>query len=172
MNNLDFTKASKSDIPQLIPLINGAYRSTSSKAWTGEAHILGGKRVDEEILENAFNEKDAIFFVAKQNNNILASIQVKLENDSIHIGLFAVNTDLQGQNLGKRLLEFAEHEANKIWKTNSFTMEVISTRNELIEYYERRGYKRTSRFIDFPKSELWENKTGEDLKLLVLEKLI
>lgn len=172
MGDLIFRKALKNDISQLIPLINSAYRSTSNNAWTGEAHLLEGKRVDQEILENAFDEKNSIFFIVENKNTIIATIQAKLENNSIHIGLFAVNTDFQGKNLGKRLLEFTENEANKIWKTDSFTMEVISSRDELIEYYERRGYKRTSRFIEFPKSELWTNKTGEELKLLVLEKLI
>ena len=43
---------------------------------------------------------------------------------------------------------------------------------ELKEYYNRRGYKDTETFIEFPKSKYWLPLLEEELKLLVLRKEI
>ena len=96
----------------------------------------------------------------------------KIEDEDIHIGLFAVHPDFQSFGVGKKLLAFAEESANKLWKKSSFVMEVISNRVELKEYYNRRGYKDTETFIEFPKSKYWLPLLEEELKLLVLRKEI
>lgn len=45
------TKALLEDIPALTTLINSAYRGeTSKKGWTTEAHLLEGKRTNEEEM--------------------------------------------------------------------------------------------------------------------------
>ena len=97
-------------------------------------------------------------------------MQTKLEDEDIHIGLFAVHPDFQSFGVGKKLLAFAEESAKKLWKKSSFVMEVISNRVELRDYYIRRGYKDTSTFIEFPKSKHWLPLVDEELKLLVLRK--
>ncbi|MGE0052115.1 MAG: N-acetyltransferase, partial [Arcobacter sp.] len=78
----------------------------------------------------------------------------------------------QASGIGKKLLEFAENSSSKLWEKSTFIMEVISTRTELMQYYIRRGYLNTNSFIEFPKSEYWKENTNEELKLLVLKKII
>jgi ribosomal protein S18 acetylase RimI-like enzyme len=104
------------------------------------------------------------------DEKIVATIQTKLEDKDIHIGLFAVHPDFQSFGVGKKLLAFAEESAKKLWKKSSFVMEVISNRVELRDYYIRRGYQNTNSFIEFPKSSYWSPLTNEELKLLVLKK--
>lgn len=171
--NLEFKELQKEDIKEVIFLINQAYRGEKKdKAWTTESHILDGIRVNEDMMEEILKEKDTKTYIAKIDNKIVGTIQVKLEGESIHVGLFAVDTKSQASGIGKKLLEFAENSAIKLWQKSTFLIKVISTRTELMQYYIRRGYQNTNSFIEFPKSEYWTPNTNEELKLLVLKKTI
>ncbi len=52
--------------------------------------------------------------------------------------------------IGKKILELAENYASKELGVTEFVMVVISQRKELIEFYERRGYKRTGEINEYP----------------------
>lgn len=171
--NLEFKELQKEEIKEVIVLINQAYRAEKKdNAWTTESHLLSGIRVNENMMKEILEEKDTKTYIAKIENKIVGTIQVKLEGESIHVGLFAVDTKSQASGIGKRLLEFAENSATKLWQKSTFLIEVISTRTELMQYYIRRGYLNTNSFIEFPKSEYWKENTNEELKLLVLKKII
>lgn len=171
--NLQFKELQKEDIKEVIVLINQAYRAEKKdNAWTTESHLLSGIRVNENMMKEILEEKDTKTYIAKIENKIVGTIQAKLEGESIHIGLFAVDTKSQASGIGKKLLEFAENSSSKLWEKSTFIMEVISTRTELMQYYIRRGYLNTNSFIEFPKSEYWKENTNEELKLLVLKKII
>jgi ribosomal protein S18 acetylase RimI-like enzyme len=70
------------------------------------------------------------------------------------------------------LLQQAESIAQRSWSVTRFVMYVISSRTELIAFYERRDYQRTGISIAFPeKPDLWVFKVP-DLRLELLEKII
>ena len=50
---------------------------------------------------------------------------------------------MQEKGIGKKVLKLSEDYAKNILNLNKITMIVISQRKELIEYYLRRGYKKT-----------------------------
>lgn len=167
---MKFTHAKPNDIPALTSLLNRSYRGDSSRAgWTTEADLLSGKRIDEAGVSVLLNDPDSYFFIALQEETIVASIHAHRENDSVHFGLFAVEPTMQGSGIGKQLLTYAETESMKQWGVNTAVMEVITQRSELIEYYERRGYVRTGATIPFPESGLWEKRV-DFLEFAVLEK--
>ncbi|OCL94367.1 GNAT family N-acetyltransferase [Arcobacter porcinus] len=171
--NLEFCEAKKENIKDMENIINIAYRKISASGWTGESHLLSGIRVNEAMLEEMLENENIRTFLAKKDDKVLATIQVKKEDLNLVIGLFAVDTDMQSSGIGKKLLEFAENRAKDIFKDcKKFIMEVISSRTELIAYYNRRGYKNTDVYLEFPKSDLWAPTTKEEIKLLVLEKEI
>ena len=174
MQDLKFVVCQKDDIQVVVEIINQVYRSEKkSKSWTTEAHLLGGKRVENESFEKLLKEENSKIYLAKFQDKIIGNIQAKLKNDDIYIGLFAVQPDFQSSGIGKKLLEYAENNSSNIYnKANKFKMLVISIRTDLIEFYKRRGYKVTNSFLEFPKSELWNIKTNEELKFVVLEKYI
>ena len=64
--------------------------------------------------------------------------------------MFAVDPARQGTGLGKAVLEAAERTAQELWSATEVTLTVISLRDELIAWYERRGYARTGRHLPFP----------------------
>jgi ribosomal protein S18 acetylase RimI-like enzyme len=75
--------------------------------------------------------------------------------------MFVVRPDIQGAGIGKHLLQEAETLASKSWKVDSYVMVVITSRHELIEFYERRGYMRTGELSEFPVNpSLWTPKVS------------
>ena len=80
----------------------------------------------------------------------VGSVHIQIKASTGHLGLFVVNPILQGSGIGKRFMQAAEIQATKEWPITQMTMSVISSRDELIAFYERRGYKRTGEFTPFP----------------------
>jgi hypothetical protein len=67
------------------------------------------------------------------------------------------------------MLAAAEQSVRDIWKLPAMTMTVINLRDELIAYYERRGYRRTGKTKPFP-FELATGAVRTDFHLIVLRK--
>lgn len=167
-----FRHATINDSSVLSSLLNRSYRGESSRAgWTTEADLLSGKRINEAGLLQLLNDPDSLILIAQTNNVITATIHAHRENDTVHFGLFAVESTMQGNGIGKALLAYAESEVYNQWKITTAIMEVISLRSELIAYYERRGYVQTGETIAFPQSDLWNPKV-DSLKLSVLSKIM
>ena len=88
--NLEFNELQKEDIKEVILLINEAYRGEKKdKAWTTESHILDGIRVNENMMKEILEEKETKTYIAKIDNKIVGTIQVKLEGESIHVGFIS-----------------------------------------------------------------------------------
>jgi ribosomal protein S18 acetylase RimI-like enzyme len=64
--------------------------------------------------------------------------------------MFAVSPALQGAGLGKTIIAEAERRAREAWDVTEMHMTVISVREDLIAWYERRGYRRTGEMSPFP----------------------
>jgi len=163
-----FRNAKPTDIPTITSLINRSYRGESSRAgWTTEADLLSGKRIDETGLLQLLYDPDSLILITQSDDTITATIHAHREGDSVHFGLFAVEPTQQNRGIGKELLAYAESEAVQKWRVCTAIMEVITHREELIAYYERRGYVCTGEMIAFPESDLWDQLADS----LVLEML-
>jgi ribosomal protein S18 acetylase RimI-like enzyme len=83
--------------------------------------------------------------------------------------MLTVSPELQGGGIGKKLMQAAEDLAkeNDIPK---ISMTVISVRKELIEYYERRGYKNTGETKPFPMNDPKFGLPKQQLEFIVMEK--
>jgi ribosomal protein S18 acetylase RimI-like enzyme len=64
--------------------------------------------------------------------------------------MFSVSPLLQGGGIGRAMLAEAERIARDDWACTEMQMTVISIRDELIAWYERRGYRRTGIHSPFP----------------------
>jgi GNAT superfamily N-acetyltransferase len=84
----------------------------------------------------------------------VGTVHLQREGDEAHLGLFVVQPTLQGRGIGKVFLEAAERFVHLSWGSGRMTMQVISVRDELIAYYERRGYGRTGQRKPFPDAAL------------------
>ena len=158
------------DIPALVKLVNSAYRGESSKkGWTTEADLLDGSRTDAaDLLAVLQNTTDRILKCCDASNRIIACVHLQEQKQKIYLGMLTVSPELQAGGIGKLLLAAAEQYA-KDRQAESIMMTVISVRKELIEWYERKGYKRTGETKPFPHDPRF-GIPKQELVFVVLEK--
>jgi ribosomal protein S18 acetylase RimI-like enzyme len=85
--------------------------------------------------------------------------------------MFSVDPQRQGGGLGKQVLAEAERIVRQDWGCDAMRMTVIDVRDELIAFYQRRGYRRTGILKPFPYGdERFGLPRRRDLRFEVLEK--
>ncbi|MFE5142469.1 GNAT family N-acetyltransferase [Streptomyces fagopyri] len=150
-HGLTFRDATDADADVLVALIESAYRGDSSRAgWTTEADILQGQRTDPEGVLAVIKAPDSRLLTVERDGAVVACCQLEHRGDHAYFGMFAVSPALQGGGLGKVILAEAERYARETWDVMEMHMTVISVRDDLIAWYERRGYRRTGRMTPFP----------------------
>ncbi|MET7683922.1 GNAT family N-acetyltransferase [Streptomyces sp. NPDC005423] len=146
-----FRDATAADVDTLVELIESAYRGDSSRTgWTTEADILEGRRTDPEGVLAVVEAPDSRMLAVEQDGRVVACCQLQHRGEHAYFGMFAVSPSLQGGGLGKVIIAEAERIAQETWGVREMHMTVISVRNDLIAWYERRGYRRTGRMTPFP----------------------
>ena len=148
---LTYRGATEADVEPLVALIESAYRGDGSRAgWTTEADILGGQRTDPEGVAAVVRGADSRMTVVERDGELIACCQLERRGAHAYFGMFAVRPGLQGGGLGRVILAEAERFAAAEWAAREMHMAVITAREELIAWYERRGYARTGRRTPFP----------------------
>lgn len=142
------TPATLTDVPELVVLINSAYRGESSKkGWTTEANLIGGQRIDDEGLSEQMSDPDAVILKHTNEDGLITGcVYLQKRDEKLYLGMLTVSPTLQANGLGRKLLTAAEDYARNI-NYHTITMTVITTRTELLEWYERRGYAKTGEVI-------------------------
>jgi len=174
MTELSFRAATPADIPALVELVTSAYRGDVSKrGWTTEADMLDGQRIDPEVLRRDIERPHSTVVLALRDDALLACAHVAEENGAGYFGMFSVRPDLQGGGVGKALLAEAERIAREEWNLPAMRMTVIDVRDELIAFYQRRGYARTGIKKPFPYGdERFGIPKRDDLRFEILEKAL
>lgn len=148
---LTFRDATDADVPALVTLIESAYRGDSSRAgWTTEADILDGQRTDPDGVRQVVEAPGSRLLVVERDGEPIACCQLEHRGEAAYFGMFAVRPELQGGGLGKVIIAEAERTVRESWGATEMHMTVISVREELIAWYERRGYRRTGKLTPFP----------------------
>ncbi|GGX21451.1 GNAT family N-acetyltransferase [Streptomyces chryseus] len=150
-SELTFRDATEADADALVALIESAYRGDASRAgWTTEADILEGQRTDPEGVLNVIKSPDSRLLTVERDGVLVACCQLEHRGAAAYFGMFAVRPALQGGGLGKVIIAEAERTVREVWGAREMHMTVISVRDDLIAWYERRGYRRTGRMTPFP----------------------
>lgn len=172
MENLRFRDAGPADVPALVELVTSAYRGAASRqGWTTEADLLDGNRIDPDVLLYDIERPHSRVLLAERNDQLLACAHVSDEDGAGYFGMFSVRPGLQGAGVGKALLAEAERVVRDEWQLPAMRMTVIDLRDELIAFYERRGYRRTGIKKPFPYGDpRFGIPLREDLRFEVLEK--
>ncbi|MEV8592305.1 GNAT family N-acetyltransferase [Streptomyces sp. NPDC052012] len=148
---LTFRDATDADVDELVALIESAYRGDASRAgWTTEADILEGQRTDPQGVREVVKSPDSRLLTVERGGRIVACCQLEHRGAYAYFGMFAVSPALQGAGLGKKIIAEAERQAREMWGVREMHMTVISVREDLIAWYERRGYRRTGKTTPFP----------------------
>jgi ribosomal protein S18 acetylase RimI-like enzyme len=172
MTDLTFRPATLADIDALVVLVTSAYRGdTSKQGWTTEADMLDGQRIDPVVLRTDIERERSLIVIAEREAQLLACAHVAEEGGAGYFGMFSVKPDLQGGGVGKLLLAETERIAREEWRLPAMRMTVIDIRDELIAFYERRGYRRTGIKKPFPYGdERYGVPKRDDLRFEILEK--
>jgi len=165
--------AQPADLPEIARLVNTAYRSR--EGWTHEADLIDGQRTSTDDLERELStpESTLIFCLRDtQPGPIQACVLLRDKPRHIYLGMLSVSPAAMNKGFGRQLLEFSEayaqtHGADRV------VMTVLHVRDELIAWYERRGYRRTGECMPFPHdNEGLGIPHRSDLAFIVLEKLL
>lgn len=137
------------DCAEIATLVNSAYRGEySKKGWTTEADLLGGQRADEEMIRDIIRTEHNIIFKNVDEGRITGCCHLRMEAKRAYVGMLTVEPLLQSKGIGKKLLAHAENVAAQQGADEMY-MTVITQRVELIEWYERCGYKKTNQKVPF-----------------------
>lgn len=164
--------ATAADIPALITLVTSAYRGDASRAgWTTEADLLDGARIDAQGLQADLARPRSSILLAERDGQLLACAHVADDQGKGYFGMFSVDPAQQGGGIGKWMMDAAEAHAAREWGMPVMQMTVIDVREELIAFYERRGYVRTGIKKPFPYGdERFGVPKRDDLRFEILEK--
>lgn len=163
--------ATPHDIPELVALINRAYRGEPSRqGWTTEADFLTGDiRTDTEDLTGMMARPGAVFLKACDTPaTIFGCVFLEKRGERLYLGMLSVAPELQGKGIGKLLLHGAETLARQLGCRSIF-MQVISLRHELISWYRRHGYEDTGERKPFD-APLKFGVPAQSLEFMILEK--
>ena len=169
---LRFRDATEADLEDLLALVTSAYRGDASRVgWTTEADLLDGERIDREVLLADMRQPRSRVLLAESGDALLACAHVAELGGGGYFGMFAVRPERQGGGLGKQVLAEAERVVRDEWGLACLRMTVIDVRDELIAWYQRRGYHRTGIVKPFPYGDArFGIPRRDDLRFEVLEK--
>lgn len=169
MNQLQIRKATIEDVVEIAGLVNGAYRPQPGyEGWTHESSLVSGERINANQVADLLS--DSVILAGLHCSKIVACIQIMSEGNDAYIGMLAVEPDRQTFGLGTMMLMEAETYAKSSLGATEFMLVVIRARNELVEFYRRRGYQETGKRLAYPMNSGFGEPRNAELDLIVLRK--
>lgn len=156
----------------MVDLINVAFRG--SAGWAVEFKVVEGARITlAGLLEKIDAKPDGLLLVWRDevDGSLLGSVLLEPVSDGVwYLGLLCVRPDLQTRQLGRTLLAASE-QAAKERGARWIRISVMTVRDTLVAWYERRGYVRTGETKPFPYNDPSVGKPlRDDLEFAILEK--
>ena len=173
------TPCIEADLPAVVDLVNSAYRGGegAQAGWTSEADYIDGQRTSLEDLtrELAGQPKPTLLLLRETPGGEMlacAMVEPHIEAGYGYIGMVTVKPGLQAGGIGRAMLEAAEDHVRKLGAIRA-RMTVVSIRDSLIGWYERRGYRLTGERKPFPYDDArFGVPRRPDLEFAVLEKTL
>jgi len=166
--------ATADDLPALHALIESAYRGASARlGWSHEADLLKGQRTDLAALEAMLNDPAQHLMIFRDNELLRACVALTDKGNALaYLGMLTVDPQQQANGFGRLILAAAEERA-AAFGAKRVEMTVIIQREELIAWYERRGYACTGERRPFPHADpRFGLPRRADLEFLVMERLL
>lgn len=149
-----FRVAVDADVQDINNLVNSVYRGESSReGWTTEADLLGGQRIDPARVRELMKTKTQVILIALLGEKLVGCVHLEKKDVVCYLGMLSVDVKLQGQGLGRLMIEKGESYAQTSFGCTLMEMTVVGQRSELIEYYQRRGYKLSGERREFPMND-------------------
>lgn len=168
--------AAEADFAEIVTLANWAYRGRADdvESWNQEKGFIEGVRITESLLrEELAHRPDGALLVFRDDpgSRLLGTAWVDpLGAGKWHLSLLTVSPAHQTRKLGTRFLTAAEDFA-AARGGHTMRIEVLSVRDALIAWYERRGFVQTGEREPFPYGDRrFGTPLRDGLEFLILEK--
>ncbi|HEX7758147.1 MAG TPA: GNAT family N-acetyltransferase [Caulobacteraceae bacterium] len=174
---MNLIPAVDADIDDIAALVNAAYRGAGAKAgWTHEADYIDGQRTDAGTLRQDLRRQPQAALLTLRDSPeepLLACVWLEPAGVGVwYLGMLTIRPDIQDRKLGRQVLEAAEVYA-AARGARRIRMTVVSVRDTLIAWYERRGYALTGETQPFPyDDQRFGSPRRDDLNFVVLEKAL
>ena len=133
-------------------LFRSCYRGDSArKGWSNEADLLDGDRTTPEEVAAMIAAPEKRVLLAERDGALVGTVTITdLGGALAYMGLLCIDPDLQAGGLGRALVREVEQLAVCEFGAKRMELIVVDVREELIAWYERRGYTRTGELRPFP----------------------
>jgi ribosomal protein S18 acetylase RimI-like enzyme len=166
------------ELETIVALVNSAYRGQSAKVgWAHESDYIDGQRTSlADLKADLAGDASLLTLRAQAGGEILACAVIERLDETEgrvgYIGMVTVKPDLQAGGVGRAMLAAAEDHARAFGAARA-RMTVVSIRDTLIAWYERRGYRDIGERRPFPYGdERFGRPRVEGLEFAVLEKAL
>lgn len=148
--SIKFSLAQSFQAEAISRLVNSAYRPEPNNCagWTHESLIVMGSRIAPAQVTQILSQSQYCIYLAHFQNTLVGAIQATRLADSIELGMFAVDPAFQNSSIGSQLMAHAEQTAGADAMTSHIY--VVHTQEALIQFYERRGYRKTGKLEPYP----------------------
>lgn len=147
---LRFRRAVPADVGSIVSLVNTAYRGENLGGWTTEAHLVGVRRADAEVVQEILATPSSVIILAEIGSNLAGCVQLTKRDGAIELGMLAVRPELQDQGIGRSIMREAEQICCNELGATEIRMQVLYMRDDIIAWYERLGYRRNGERAPFP----------------------
>lgn len=170
---LNFRLGMLSDEAQVISLVNSVYRGESAEElWTTEAKLIDGPRIDSKSFADLIAPNDSFLILAFYENELVGCVHLRKSLIDCLLGMLSVKAAFQKFGLGKVILSYAEEYALANLGIHEMSMHVITVRSELLNWYQRRGYKATGEVVPFNGNNGLNKPKSGSLYFAVLKKVL
>jgi ribosomal protein S18 acetylase RimI-like enzyme len=164
------------DATLLALLVNAAYRGAAGRhGWTHEAELIGGDRASAKDIAAMIGDSSTTVLVRRSGKPpaLVGCVAVEMRDAArCTMSMLAVGPERQASGLGRALLADAERFAASKGATVA-RIAVVQQRHSLIDWYERRGYRRTGAHEAFPYGDTSVGTPlRDDLGFVVLERTL
>lgn len=125
--------AEPGDAERIVAVINDAFRQA-------EGFFVNRERIDIESVVRFL--ETGKFLLAESEGLLIGCVYVEPQQDRAYLGLLAVDPACQQSGLGSLLMEAAEDYCRKL-SCRFMDIKIVNLREELPDYYRRRGYVET-----------------------------
>jgi N-acetylglutamate synthase-like GNAT family acetyltransferase len=125
--------AERGDAERIVAVINAAFR-------LAEGFFVNRERID---IEDVVHFLDTGKFLLVESEGLLVGcVYVEPQQDRSYLGLLAVDPARQQSGVGSMLMNAAEDYCRKL-SCRFMDIKIVNLREELPDYYRRRGYVET-----------------------------
>jgi ribosomal protein S18 acetylase RimI-like enzyme len=167
---LFYRPATIDQAPLIQSLITNGFRASDTRAnWTGDSTRILNETfsIPLSAIETAITSDTGMFMLVFTNTTTTTTISSQEEEivgcfnlaqksaSKASIAWFVIAHNFQQVGVGRRVLAYAEKYARTIMSdVEVLELNALSSREELISWYERCGYVRTGLVVAFPRESV------------------